>query len=263
MTQICLAFSCAAVLVCAAGCVTRESRVFTGEASPEAALQARVQLARSYIGEGNWEHAKRNLRQAAAIDPDSPEVHEAFALVHQSAGEHRAAEASFRRALQARRDFSRARNNYAAFLFSQGRLREAERELEIVVADALYESRPQAFINLGLCRAQLGELKGAKQAFNRALALGPPSPRALLELAHIEYTLGENRAAGRHLDDYRALSREAGQPPTSRALWLGIRLAARLEDADAEASRVLALRNLYPESTEYRLYLEAARNGEL
>ena len=244
----------------AAGCVTREGRVFAGDASPEAALQARVQLARDYIGEGNWAHAKRNLLQAAAIDPDSPEVHEAFALVYQHAGEHQAAEESFRRALRLRRDFPRARNNYAAFLSGRGRWQEAARELELVAADTLYEARPQAFFNLGLCRARLGELAAARAAFERALALQPGNQLALLELAHIEFAHGDYPAAGAYLNRYR----ESMQPPPrARALWLGIQLAARLEDADGQASRALALRNLYPESPEYGFYLEAVRNGEL
>ncbi len=162
---------CALILaacLCLSACITHEGRVFTTEASPEEALKTRVQLARSYIGEQNWEDAKRNLRMAAEIDPNSPEVHEAFALVYQSTGEYELAEESFERAISLRRDFSRARNNYAAFLYSQGRFQEAEEQLVIVVKDTLYESRPRAFINLGLCRIQLGDSDGQASA---ALAL--------------------------------------------------------------------------------------------
>ena len=246
------------VLACSA-CVTTEGRVFTNEASPEEAMKARVQLARSYIGEQNWEDAKRNLRQAAEISPNSPEVHEAFALVYQSTGEFELAEESFKRALRLRPDFSRARNNYAAFLFSQRRFEEAEEQLELVVADTLYAGRPRAFINLGLCRVQLGDFEGARAALGRALTMDRNNRLALLELAHVEYELENWSAAETHLSSYRALVRQ--QSP--RALWLGVRLAHQLGDQNGEASRAMALRNLYPDSAEYQAYEQAVQSGEL
>ena len=53
------------------GCVTTTETVFTEKASPEKALERRVELARQYIGERNWADAKRNLKLAYDIDPDN------------------------------------------------------------------------------------------------------------------------------------------------------------------------------------------------
>lgn len=242
-----------------AGCITHEGKVFNTEPSPEEALRTRVQLARSYIGEQNWEDAKRNLSIAAEIDPNSPEVHEAFALVYQSTGEYELAEESFRRALALKSDFSRARNNFAAFLYSQARFAEAEEQLEVVIRDTLYEGRPRAFINLGLCRVQLGDKEGAREALARALTMDRTNRLALLELAHIEYEMANWRAAEYHLNTYRSLVRR--QSP--RALWLTVRLAHEMNDADGQASAALALRNLYPKSAELQAYKQAVLRGEL
>ncbi len=254
-------------------CVTQKESVFDSNPSQEDALQARVELARSYIGEGNWDDAKRNLRMAQQIDPDSPEVAEAFALVYERTGEYELAEESFKRSLALQKQYSRARNNYAAFLYSRGvyaqrrgrndeareRMEEAEKQLLIVVKDTLYDSRARAFINLGLVQVQLGKDEEAREAFNRALAMDRGNSFALLELAHIEYRAGNFSQADRYLENYRRFRRQ--QSP--RALWLGIRVARELEDRDAEASYTLALRNLYPESVEYRAYQQAVQNGEL
>ena len=46
--------------------------------------------------------------------------------------------------------------------------------------------------------------------------------------------------------------------PTSRSLWLGVRLSRVLGDQDQLSSYALALKNLFPESPEYRLYQERA-----
>lgn len=249
---------CAALLVLPA-CITTEGRVFTSEADPKEALEARVTLARGYIGEGNWEDAKRNLRLAADIDPNSPDVHEAFALVYQSTGEYELAEQSFKKALSLRPNFSRARNNYAAFLYSQGEYQKAEAELTIVTKDTLYESRPQAFINLGLCQVRLKKLDAAKVSFTRALTMDRTNQIAMLEMANIEFEQENWPQSQRYFDNYRQVVRRL----PARALWLGIRLADKLENDNARASMALALRNMYPQSAEFQAYERAVQSGGL
>ena len=230
------------------GCVTTETEVF--ESSPDEALEARVQLARSYIGEQNWEDAKRNLKLAQDIDPRSPDVYEAFALVYQSTGEYELAEDSFKRAISLRNPFSRARNNYAAFLYSQARYQEAAEQLEVVVQDTLYKGRPRAFVNLGLARIQNFDPQGAEEAFRRALTMDRTNSIALLELAQLRYDAADYDTASRYYGTYRTVVRQQ----SARGLWLGIRLARQQGDRNAESSYALALTNLYPQSPEFEAY---------
>lgn len=231
-------------------CVSTTESVFTEKADPEKALERRVSLARQYIGEANWEDAKRNLRLANEIDPQNAEVHEAFALVYQATGEYELAEESYLTAIKLDREFSRARNNYATFLYSQQRFEEAETQLEHVVADTLYKARPRAFVNLGLCRIQLFDSQGAELAFRRAVAMDRTNAIALLELANLRYEAGDYSTANTYYGTYRSV---VGQQ-SARGLWLGIRLARATGDRDAEGSFALALSNLYPDSPEYQAY---------
>jgi type IV pilus assembly protein PilF len=239
------------------GCVTSTEGGFTEDASPDRALERRVGLARQYIGEGDWENAKRNLELANQVDAENPEVHEAFALVYQSTGEFELAEDHFKRALRLDSGFSRCRNNYAAFLYSQERYREAERQLEKVVQDTLYNARPQAFVNLGLCRQKLFDPQGAEEAFVRALSMDRGNRIALLEVAQIRFDAGDYAAAADYYSNYRRVARQQ----SARGLWLGIQLAQATGDSDAEASYVLALGSLYPDSAEYKAY-QRTRQGE-
>lgn len=233
-----------------AGCISTTESVFTEKASPEKALATRVELARKYIGEGNWDDAKRNLALAYEIDPRNAEVHEAFALVYQSTGEYELAEENFKRAISLDSKFSRARNNYAAFLFSQERYQEAEVQLEYVTRDTLYTARPRAFVNLGLCRQRLFDPQGAEEAFVRALAMDRTNRIALLEVATIRFEAKDYENATTYYDTYRTVARQQ----SARGLWLGIRLARATGDRDAEGSYALALSNLYPNSAEYQAY---------
>ena len=230
-----------------AGCITERETLYTNPPSPEEAMRQRVELARSYIGQGNWEDAKRNLKIAVELNDREPEVYEAFALVYQSTGEYELAEENFRKAISLDRDFSRARNNYAVFLFAQERFAEAEAQLERVVKDTLYEARPRAFVNLGLCRRALGKPALAEEAFVRALAMDRRNRIALLELAELRFEAGDYAGATDYYTGYRAAVRRQ----SARGLWLGIRLAQATGDRDAEGSHALALRNLYPESPEF------------
>ena len=214
-------------------------------------------LARQYIGEGNWSDAKRNLAIAADIDDKNPEVYEAFALVYQSTGEIELAEESFKKAISLGDNFSRARNNYAAFLFSQQRFQEAETQLEYVVQDTLYTARPQAFINLGLCRLQTFDPQGAEEAFVRALSMDRNNLIALLELSQLRFEAKDYKTADQYYSTYR--KRAARQ--SARSLWLGIRITRATGDQDAESSYALALRNLYPDSEEYQAYQRATVGG--
>lgn len=238
------------VAAVASGCITESETVFTEKASPVKVVEQRVALARQYIGQGNWEDAKRNLKVAAELDDSNAGVFEAFALVYQSTGEFELAEESFQRAIRLDGDFSRARNNYAAFLYSQERYREAEVQLTRVVKDTLYNARPQAFLNLGLCRLQLFDRTGAEEAFVRTLSMQRDNTTALLEVAQLRLEADDSRNATIYYDEYRKVVRQQ----SARALWLGIRLARATGDEDAESSYGLVLRNLYPQSAEYEAF---------
>ena len=246
----------AIIIALASGCISTTESVFTEEASPEKALDQRVALARQYIGEGNWEGAKRNLQLAYDIDPNNAGVHEAFALVYQSTGEYEMAEENFKKAIKLDRNFSRARNNYAAFLFSQERFEEAEQQLDEVVKDTLYSGRPRAIVNLGLCRQKLFNPQGAEEAFVRALAMDRTNRIALLEVAQIRFDAQDYPSSQVYYSTYKTVSRQQ----SARGLWLGVRLAQATGDRDAEGSYILALSSLYPGSEEYQAYLRTQQS---
>ena len=237
-----------------AGCVVETSGPEPAPVDPAQALDQRVSLARQYIGAGDWENAKRNLELAAAIDADNADVLEAFALFYQKTGEFELAESNFKEALDAGAG-SRARNNYAAFLYAQGRYLEAAAAFREVTMDTLYSGRPRAFVNLGLALLQTQETPEAKSAFSRALLMEARISTALLELTQIELTEGDVAAASGYYEQYRAGARRQ----TARALILGVEIARLNGDANMEASNMLALRNLYAETPIYKAWTAAQK----
>ena len=109
-----------------------------------------------------------------------------------------------------------------------------------------------AFVNLGLCRLQLEDSPGAKASFTRALSMDRRNPVAFLEMDFLRLEAGDTTEAARYHGTYRTVSPQ--QSP--RGLLLGLEIADQTGDRDALSSYELALRNLYPDSAEYRVWME-------
>lgn len=239
------------------GCVTTESGGFEAKKDPQKAVEYSVQAAREYIQQGNWEAAKRHLKNALEIDDRNAGVHETMALVFWNTGEFEQAEAHFRRALASDGKSSRIRNNYAAFLYQQRRYADAEAQLDKVAEDLLYEKRAEAFVNLGRVRIKLKKYPEAKEALERARLMDPNDLMTTFVLAEVCYRTGEYAKS----QDLYAAYRQQVKGQTPESLWLGIRLADKFGDHDARASYALALKNLYPRSEEYLEYKSVYDHG--
>lgn len=231
-------------------CVTTHKGGFAEKADQQKAYETSLQLAKSYIAQGNWEQAKRHLQYVEDSDPRNAETMEALALVYQNTGELEMAERYYRRAVAQAPQSMRIRNNFAAFLYQQQQYREAAEQLEVVTSELLYERRLEAFINLGRCYLKLDELALAEAAFKRALLMQSDNPQVLLSMAEVAFRQQKYPESQRFYDAFRDRARRS----SAASLWLGIRLAEVFDDRDAYASNVLALKNLYPKSEEYLLY---------
>ena len=232
-------------------CVTTQRGGFNKEVSTEEAIATRVAAAKQYLLSRNFEAARRHLKTAYEIDPKSADVHDALALTFQYSNEYELAESHYQKAIDFGEGESRFRFNYANFLYQQKRFSEAEKQLQAIVEDSFYDKRELALVMLGLCQQQLSQVANAQRSFERALILNPRNSRVLRELSVINYQAKNFSSAWRYFQNYRKVVAR----PDAELLFLGIELARELNDANAEASYALALKNLYPDSREYQIYL--------
>jgi len=240
-------------LLAVAGCTT--SKVKNSGASIDKALTDHIQLGLNYIGEGNRQMARTHLLKALEIDSRSAGAHHGMALLLQLEQENSLAEDHFKKALAYDRDFTRARNNYAVFLFQEGRFKDAYKQFLAASDDVNYELRPQVFYSLGVTAVRLDEVEAAEDAWKRSLALRPRYAAPYLELAELYHNRENFRLARQYLDAFATLS-----APQARSLWLGVRLDAQAGNRDGVASKGLALSKMFPDSPENQRYQEWLKN---
>lgn len=220
-------------------------------------VRAQLDLEEGYIEVGDLKRARATVERALGLDPGNWEAHGLNGRIYQLQGDAELAERQFRLAVRAAPDASRVRNDYGVFLYQQGRFADAVEQLRRAAADPDSGNRPVAFENLGLASLAAGDRTEARNAFARAVMLEGRMAVSLLELAELAF---EDADYAQSASWYRRYREVVGRQ-TPRSLWLGIRLARRANDADAEASYALQLRNLYPYSDEYRLYREGGEDG--
>lgn len=214
-----------------------------------------VQLGLGYLRRGERQRARANLLKALENDKRSADAHNALALLLQMEGENDLAEKHFEKAVNYEPGLTNVRYNYAAFLFRQKRLADAEEQFLIAAEDINYTRRGQVFYNLGLVAKQLGKAEEAQQALEKAVKLSPKLSGPFLDLAEVYFEMGDYPRAKRYLEHYEDLSK-----PTPRALWLAVRLEHAFGNKDGEASKAMALRNMFPyaeETIEYKAWLKA------
>jgi type IV pilus assembly protein PilF len=251
------AAACCVLALGLAACVTTTIEGNKPKPDKKQEIERRVDAANQYLEKGNTEQAIVHLKRALELDPDDAQIHMTLAQVFWRTGEYELCDEHFRRAIALDPKLSRARNNYAAFLYERGDTDEAIRQLEAVVADTLYEKRAVAFRNLAIAYLKKGRRQEAEEALERAVKMDSREAPALLELADINYARRDFARANAYYARMRAVS----QRQSPRSLLLGIRLAREARDRDAEASYALQLKGLYPNSAEYREYQATLAGG--
>lgn len=227
---------------------------------PVASARDRVGIAAEYLRDGDEEHAQMQLQRALKLAPDLPEAHNLMGVLLERDGDVKGADREYRKAVNLGENFSQAHNNYGVFLYRQGRYKDALKQYSAAAEDLGYELRPRAYEGMGRSALRLGDKSTATYALERALKLDASLPLANLEMAELQYQMQDYTMSRNYYQRYLQLT--ADVPQTAQSLWLGIRLERRNGDRNALASYELALKKLYPDSPEYRLYAESLKAGQ-
>ena len=230
---------------------------------PEKAVKVRTQLAGEYIRTGDLDAAKRSLDQALEIESRDSTANMMMGVLLQQEGSKPSLEKAdgyFKRAISSDPKNAQARNNYGTYLYLTERYNEAIEQLSIAGTTLGYDQRYKSLENLGRIYLKIGDVPNAEKAFKQALQVNRDSIVSLVELSEIFY-LQKNTAQASQL--YEQFVRLVGQNNQGAgALWIGLRIARA--NGDQMGMQVLAnqLRALFPESQEYKRYLQLQYSTE-
>jgi type IV pilus assembly protein PilF len=212
---------------------------------PRNRARVRTELASLYLQRGNMNVALEELRLAVEADPSYATAHGVFGLAYMGLKENQLAQASFERALGLAPEDPDINHNYGAFLCQTGREAASLAYFQRALANPLYPMPARSHTAAGACALRLGDQKTAEAHLQRALALEPNRPAALLELAQLRYRQGN------YLEARKLLARQAKlAEPSAESLWLGLRIERRLGQRTDELSYANQLRRRFPASRE-------------
>ena len=223
-----------------------ESGAIVGNSTdPRNRARLRTELASLYYSRGSMNIALEELRLAIAADPNFATAHGMFGLVYMELRENALAQASFERALSLSPDDPDINHNYGWFLCQTGKEAESNEYFLRALRNPLYATPARSWSAAGTCELRRGNLREADGFLQRALAIDPTQPAALMQLAQLRYRQG-NLEEARKLVARHAKIVDA----TAESLWLALRIERRLGQRATELSYGNQLRRRFPQSSE-------------
>jgi len=147
------------------GCATDEA----SRTSTKKMAQAHERLGTSFLSEGDYQAALRELLKAEELKPDSAEVQNSIGLSYMGLKEHNSAVLHFKKALQLKADYPEAQNNLGTAYVYMQQWDAAIRYFEAAANNLLYRTRHLAYANIGAVYHNKGEYRKAIDFYNKAI----------------------------------------------------------------------------------------------
>jgi type IV pilus assembly protein PilF len=231
-----------AALLCLAACSHNNG---FKKSSPQQMAATNVQLAIEYMKIGKLANSRDFIERALEEDPENANVQLTAGIVYERLRENAKAERGYANAYRIGKKDPNFENAYGAFLCRTGKAQQGEKLLLEAANSPVYPTPEVAYLNAGQCVRGTGDLVDAERYFNRALAIRPNLPEALLQLGNIAFDRGDAAQALSEVQRYLAVN-----PPSSEILWLGFRAQRKLGDAVAAAVFARRVQTEFPNSEQ-------------
>jgi type IV pilus assembly protein PilF len=218
------------------------------KSSPQQMAATDVQLAIEYMKLGKLANSRDFVERALKEDPSNADVQMTAGIVYERLRDNALAEKSYSNAYRIGKRDPNIVNAYGTFLCRTGKAPAGEKLLLEAANDPVYPTPEVALTNAGVCVRGSGNVVDAERYFNRALAIRPNIPEALLQLGNIAFDRGDTPEALAVVQRYLAVN-----PPTSEILWLGFRAQRKLGDRVAAAAFARRVQTEFPNSEQAQM----------
>jgi type IV pilus assembly protein PilF len=218
------------------------------KASPAVTASTNMQLAIEYMKLGRLAASRDFMERALSEDPGNPDVQMTAGLVYERLNDMPKAERAYSAGYRLGKKDPNIDNSYAGFLCRTGKAVAGEKLFAEVARNPLYQTPEVALVNAGVCVRGTGDMVDAERYFNRALAIRPNLPEAMLQLGNISFDRGDTAQARDIVQRYLAVN-----APAAEVLWLGFRAERKLGDATAAASYARRVQTEFPNSEQAQM----------
>jgi len=216
-----------------------------------------TELAIGYIQEKQYAIAKEKLEKAIRQNEDNAKAYKMFAYLYAVLGLTEEAEEKYHEAIDLKPDDADLANSHGAFLCSQGKFEEAQKELARAYSNPFYEAGYLAESNAGSCYIQQGELKKAERLLRKSLRVQPKIPGSLISMAEIGVKTDRFLMARAYIQRYHAI-----RPVTAESLWIQVQAERALGAKEHYLKYARRLISDFPDSNEAG-WVEAQARSEL
>jgi type IV pilus assembly protein PilF len=235
----------AALGICLAACSHNSG---FKKASPAVSASTNMQLAIEYMKLDKLAASRDAIERALSEDPGHSDVQVTAGIVYERLNDMPKAERAYATGYRLGKGDPNVQNTYAGFLCRTGKAVAGEKLFAEVARSPLYQTPEVALVNAGVCVRGTGDVVDAERYFNRALAIRPNLPEAMLQLGNIAFDRGDAAQAVDWVQRYLAVN-----VPTPEVLWLGVRAERKLGDATAAAGFARRVQAEFPTSEQAQM----------
>jgi len=206
----------------------------------------RMELAAAYFGQGQLATALDEIKQAIVLDESYSQAYEMRGLIYDALNEPKFAEDSLRRSLSLNPKNGSAAHNLAWFFCRKRDFVQAEKFFAIAAELPNYVSLSKTLMARGACQMSAGNLVEAEKHLLRAHEMDPSNPAVAFNLALVLYREAQYQRA----QFYIRRVNNMGDKATAESLWLGIRVAHKLNNMTDRAELIDRLKTKFPSARE-------------
>ena len=190
---VAISMAIALLLTTAAGCTTPKKN--------RDAATARLRLGTTFLQQGNYHSALRELLEADNLDPDDAFTQNNLGLTYFMLEKFDLSAERLERAVKLRPLYSEARNNYGRVLIEVGKYDEAVKQFQHVLADLTYPDPAKVWANMGLAHFRAGAFAEAKRDLSESIRVNRNYCIAHTLYGRTLLELGELQPAATALDN--------------------------------------------------------------
>lgn len=244
-----------ALVILLSGCVSNsQPGTFKEDFDRQDAAKTRISLGLTYLKNGNYPQAKKNLDKALEFAPRSADAHYAVAYYYQRVGENARANEAYTTAIDLAPRNADIVNSYGAFLCQTGNYDEALDYFQKALNNQRYANSAETYENMALCSQGEGEYTDAVEYLKEALNHQPGRPKSLFLLAEMYVESGQWDEAKATLTRFERV----GQV-TPDYLWLAIKVAEGQGNYSSAKEYGDMLMAVYPTHRLVRQYQQLAK----